>query len=416
MWFVLNKIIFFCLKYTDRNYDVGELGVGVLLYNQQHAFDKNLATMNVTTLRIGSYLIVFNVAIFWVLDWFIFPQELLLLTAGLRAVPIIFAAFLWYLTLYKKSFAARNNFKLILTLTFITALVTSIKCWIIEGPNSQYFIAICMMMAAIAVNYTWKFHHALIFISAMYVAYLAPLIYFDQFLPFSSFLTNQAFFFGFAMVTLTGQINRLAKEKLRFEQKLSNRRSLAYIRKLATTDSLTGLKNRHYLFDVAGREVDRCIRHKRNLAVLILDLDYFKQINDDYGHAEGDKILKYIGQLLTKSVRTIDIACRYGGEEFVVVMPDISFEDAVYTVVNRIHQQMHTNPITILDKGNSKTIFVTASIGVSKLKDSTDDLKSIIQRADEFLYQAKENGRNQTAFDKENLKKVDSEFKAVSNS
>ncbi len=386
------------------------------MYNKEEAFQRNIATMNSRTLRIGGYLLIFNILAFWVLDWFVFPRSLLIVTAFLRLIPAIVGAFIIYLTYKKKEFVSKHNFSLVIAMTFTTALVTGLKCWMTEGINSQYFIGICMMGSYMAVTCMLDSKQATILAGTMYLAYLLPLVYFEQFLPLNAFITNQAFFMGLVVSAITGQVKRIGSERLRFEQKLSNRNALARINKLATIDSLTGLKNRHYLIDVAGREIDRCRRHKRDAAVLILDLDHFKKINDVHGHAAGDIVLKCIGKMLNKSVRSIDIPCRYGGEEFVVVMPDISFADAVYTVVERIHNNLRSKPIALSEAPNSETLLITASIGVAMLQGEDDDLNSMIERADTYLYQAKNNGRNQTAFNPDHEKKCTTSFKKAVNS
>ncbi len=158
---------------------------------------------------------------------------------------------------------------------------------------------------------------------------------------------------------------------------------------LAVTDSLTGLHNRRYLDSHLQALFDRANSRGRPLSVLIADLDRFKTINDTRGHDVGDRVLKEFANRLRKSVRGMDLACRYGGEEFVVVMPDTDPETA-QVVAERVRAETAGVPFDV-DDGK---IEVTVSVGVSSLRGRTDTVASIMKRADLALYEAKNGGRN----------------------
>jgi two-component system cell cycle response regulator len=127
------------------------------------------------------------------------------------------------------------------------------------------------------------------------------------------------------------------------------------------------------------------------VATLLIDMDHFKSINDTYGHAAGDEVLKEFALRLATSVRAIDVLCRYGGEEFVVVMPDTQQEDAC-RIAERIRLHVAGAPFRI--HGGRDTISATISIGVASSHDPEDTLEALLQRADEALYEAKSGGRN----------------------
>jgi len=158
----------------------------------------------------------------------------------------------------------------------------------------------------------------------------------------------------------------------------------------AVTDPLTGLYNRRYMETHVGTLVDQAAARNKPLSVLGLDIDYFKSINDTYGHDAGDDVLQDFAIRIRKSIRGIDLACRYGGEEFVVVMPETDM--AVATMVaERLRRRIASEPFPI-QKG-TRTIDVTISIGIAALAPD-DDAAAVIKRADQALYRAKRDGRN----------------------
>lgn len=134
------------------------------------------------------------------------------------------------------------------------------------------------------------------------------------------------------------------------------------------------------------REISFALRHKLPLSVVMIDIDFFKRINDTYGHETGDKVLKIFAKTLEKSIRHEDIVGRFGGEEFVIALPNTNIEQAL-NAAERIRQKIEKMKVKAIN-GN-----ITASLGITELL-LTDDEESILKRADDALYEAKRGGRN----------------------
>ncbi len=162
------------------------------------------------------------------------------------------------------------------------------------------------------------------------------------------------------------------------------------LRSQAIRDPLTGLFNRRYMEESLEREIRRAIRHRSSVGVIMLDIDHFKQFNDAYGHAAGDTLLQSLGRVLQSSIRAEDIACRYGGEEFVLVLPEASLEDTF----RRAEQvRLRVREMTIEYHGQ---LFapVTVSAGVAAAPEHGETVEAVIAAADLALYRAKAEGRD----------------------
>jgi len=160
---------------------------------------------------------------------------------------------------------------------------------------------------------------------------------------------------------------------------------------LARLDPLTGLANRRHFFSLVDHEMARRNRHPQCLSLLMIDVDHFKQFNDCYGHQLGDLVLQRVADTIKRMIRKSDTACRYGGEEFVVLLP----ETEVVVAVKMAQRLLHAiEEATVAH--NQKLLRVTASLGVGTLgKDEVADASSLLERADQALYAAKNSGRNQ---------------------
>ncbi len=171
---------------------------------------------------------------------------------------------------------------------------------------------------------------------------------------------------------------------------LANLRNLAVAEFRAATDSLTGLPNRRALTDTVRRLLANADREGRPLALLSLDLDHFKQINDRFGHPIGDQVLASVGAALRANLRPHDFAGRYGGEEFLILLPDTSVDEALQ-IAGQIHHLVNQIIVPAID------LHVTVSIGIAVYPDHAKDVESLQRGADRALYDAKNNGRNRTS-------------------
>ena len=164
---------------------------------------------------------------------------------------------------------------------------------------------------------------------------------------------------------------------------------IKHISESATKDALTGMHNRHYLYEIGKKVLAQSKRYKHSLSLAIFDIDFFKKINDTYGHMAGDIVLKSFSYILIHRVREADIAVRYGGEEFIVIFPETDIKRC-FLIIESILQSVREMKVEIED---GKKISITTSAGIAEYnyKESLDDL---IKRADSALYLAKKRGRN----------------------
>jgi diguanylate cyclase (GGDEF)-like protein/PAS domain S-box-containing protein len=165
------------------------------------------------------------------------------------------------------------------------------------------------------------------------------------------------------------------------------------IQQLAITDELTGLYNRRGIWEFGKREVDRAIRFNRPLSAIMLDIDRFKLVNDRYGHPMGDIVLRQLADCCRGNVRTIDILGRYGGEEFIILLPETRLEHAVQ-VAERVRHHLGEMDIET-PRGD---IRITVSAGVTEFTPEVQSLEALFAKADQELYKAKHLGRNQVAY------------------
>ena len=184
------------------------------------------------------------------------------------------------------------------------------------------------------------------------------------------------------------------QKDLEFMTSLANQAAIAIdnakLYELATKDGLTKLYiNRHFK-TLLENEVRRCSRYKHKMSLIMLDIDDFKQINDEYGHLIGDQILREVSSQISRTIRKIDIAARYGGEEFVILLPETTAEGA-----SIIAERLRTNIENIQVVTNeNKIVTTTVSMGISQFPKHADDSESLIDKADKALYHSKKSGKN----------------------
>jgi len=181
---------------------------------------------------------------------------------------------------------------------------------------------------------------------------------------------------------------RMGRDKLAAVNQALEERNIE-LRELSVTDSLTGLFNREHLHETLVNELARSERHQHEFGILMLDIDRFKQFNDNFGHLAGDEVLRKVASIFKSSVRSCDYVARYGGEEFIIMLPETPMEEAVQAA-ERIRACVEKEPFS----PEGKRIKITISVGVSSFPQHGTGEKALIQKADEALYEAKKSGRN----------------------
>jgi len=176
-----------------------------------------------------------------------------------------------------------------------------------------------------------------------------------------------------------------------FQKKVYDR-MIAQLRETAVTDGLTGLANHKSFNERLAIEFNRAKRYGSELSLMMIDADRFKEINDSYGHITGDAVLKALAAILKGNIRQSDLAARYGGDEFALILPETNAEQA-FKVGEKLRRKVEASPIQFSDN----TIQLTLSIGISSFSSEMNEPVDLIKKADEALYMAKEAGRNRTA-------------------
>ncbi|HEY8878388.1 MAG TPA: diguanylate cyclase [Roseateles sp.] len=195
-----------------------------------------------------------------------------------------------------------------------------------------------------------------------------------------------------AVAALTARLSRIRRRLSEQREELA--RALAQLQAIATRDELTGLPNRRQMQALMDQELMRALRHPHDFCIALVDLDHFKRVNDAHGHAAGDAVLRAFAQGGQTAMRGTDVLARWGGEEFLVLMPDTAMPPAV-AGMERLRQQTAALRIAI---GNGQQVSITVSIGLTGHRRG-DTLAQTLERADRLLYKAKAEGRNRICMD-----------------
>lgn len=196
----------------------------------------------------------------------------------------------------------------------------------------------------------------------------------------NAFSESEIDFFSFISDPVSSTITRV-----RIHQKTKN---------LAFTDELTGVFNRRYFNQRYTREIGRAKRYNRRLSTLMIDIDHFKQYNDTFGHILGDRVLKEMADIFEQNTRKADVICRYGGEEFVILLPELDSRRAV-VVAEKLRTVVENSAFPNMEKLAAGKI--TISLGVASFPQDGSDDKDVLNQADKALYNAKKQGRNRVA-------------------
>lgn len=214
------------------------------------------------------------------------------------------------------------------------------------------------------------------------------------------------------VIAASSNIDKLSKTDIEYLSQLSAQASIttqranayAEVLKYATLDALTGLNNRRQFEVRLKQEIANAKRNKKPLCCIMLDIDYFKKVNDTWGHSAGDCVLKSVSKIIVQELREYDIASRYGGEEFCILLPDTKIREAVF-VAQRLRKAVESSDVSISEDQvfGADTLKVTISIGVSEFDEGMDMPEKLHQCADIALYEAKHRGRNRVVVYDESL-------------
>ncbi|MFW1676150.1 diguanylate cyclase [Pontibacter sp. JAM-7] len=190
-------------------------------------------------------------------------------------------------------------------------------------------------------------------------------------------------------------VDKAAGSSIGFFHDLTARRDLEFrLKQLSITDELTALYNQRHFYNVLASEISRAQRYSHRLSLVCLDLDHFKSVNDSYGHLEGDRILTLIGEVMLSCIRQGDTAFRYGGDEFMLLLPETDLADA-RKIAERIRLSFNRQCRYSVDQLENSLVQVAMSLGVTET-DGFEAVDNLVQRADQAMYQAKQQGGNLT--------------------
>ncbi len=176
-----------------------------------------------------------------------------------------------------------------------------------------------------------------------------------------------------------------------YDELVELRESLAELSAQVRTDPLTGLANYRHFVQALEQEMERTRRSDQPTSLIMLDIDFFKKVNDDWGHEVGNQALIQIARLMQKTMRKLDIPCRYGGEEFAIILPNTLLAASI-PVAERLRQTIADTPLQL----GEQQLKLTASLGIDTFtSDQAASVEELVERADQYLYQAKQAGRNQ---------------------
>lgn len=353
-------------------------------------FEASLVPRNAAALRVVVALGVVLVPTFWALDWFVIP-EYIWLAFYMRLSCTLYGVLILALARLRPQWVERHVGGLSFSFSLAIAWSIALMCFMHEGYESPYYGGINLVVMGVGLLFSWRTRTAVLFNAAIYVFYMAPLLL--GLLPLRDstvVLSNQFFLLATIIITVASQHHRRRLERREFDAQITQQHLLAEVQTMATTDWLTSLYNRRHFFRLGEEEIERARRFGSPISVVMIDIDHFKAINDTHGHSVGDEVLCAIAKRIASGLRRSDIAGRYGGEEFAVVLPETEANSATAIVGERLREAVGARPIDTA----AGPLQVTISVGVAGVALARETLIEALTRADTGLYAAKRAGRN----------------------
>ena len=354
------------------------------------SFEDSLRARNAAALHVEVALGAFLVPSFWVLDWFVIPDQVWV-TLGFRLACTCYALAIFAAGKLRPEWTTRHVAGLSFSFSLAVAWSIALMCFMHEGYESPYYAGINLLILAVGLLFSWRLVTAIVFVSLVYAFYMAPLaLGILTIRDGVAALGNSLFLISTMIITITSQAHRRRLERREHEAQVAQQQLLAEVQHMATTDWLTSLYNRRHFFRLGEDEIERARRYVHPISVIMIDIDHFKSINDTHGHSVGDQVLCAIAKRMTNGLRKSDIAGRYGGEEFAMVLPETDVGAATTIVAERMRESVCGRPVDTAEG----PLMVTVSIGVAGVDQGKENLLDALTRADQGLYAAKRSGRN----------------------
>jgi diguanylate cyclase (GGDEF)-like protein len=352
-------------------------------------FEASLQARNATALRVEVRLGVVLVPAFWALDWVVMPEHVWLLL-GFRLAPTIYALAILAAFRVVPEWVTRQAGPLSFSYSLLVAWSIAVMCFLEQGYESPYYAGINLLVMAVGLLFSWRTSTAIVFNLLVYLFYMAPLaVGALEIGDGAKAMSNQFFLLSTIIITIASQSYRRGLERREWDSQRAQQELLAEVQTMATTDWLTSLYNRRHFFRLGEDEIERARRYRHPISVMMIDIDHFKSINDTLGHSVGDEVLCTIAKRMASGLRKSDIAGRYGGEEFAMVLPETDASNAATIVAERLRESIAARPIDTAEG----PVHVTISVGVADVGER-ENLLDALTRADAGLYAAKRGGRN----------------------
>lgn len=388
--------------YTFKETPFNTVTLAFLDSDLERAFKEDYFEKTLFQIRLALLFAAFLYAIFGILDYFVIPsiKQYAWFIRFFLICPLLLATFVLTYTRY---FRALMRF-----LLFLAGFAggAGVIAMIIIAPspgNHLYYsgVLLCLLFYFVFVP---DFIVATILSWCIFAVYVV-MVYFCSNISIPALMNNTTLFIAY---NITGMVACYTFERYMRSDFLQRRiiqdrteelkNALLDVEKargkaeaLSQLDPLTGLFNRRHFFTIAERELERNFRHHHSMAIIMMDIDHFKSVNDTHGHGVGDLVLQEVGEKIRNTIRRLDTPCRYGGEEFVILLPETDSVAAV--MIGGRLQKVIEDTIVETEKG---PVFITISIGIATLSEEDHaEIDMLIEQADKALYEAKKAGRNQ---------------------
>lgn len=319
-------------------------------------------------------------------DWFLLPD--IAYISGVTRVSAVLSIMLLNWAMFKY---CKNILTLDLLLPLSSAFAASVWFWLLHQSSSpsvhyyQYASVIFILLGCLSIQV--RFRPSILTALLISVVIIASVVQMNSAQQTIIFLLV---YVPILIFSLYISWNNTLNARRTFLRSMLDEWDRHMLRELAHTDELTQLNNRRQFELIAEQKIHQWPQYK-SICLLMFDVDFFKRINDNYGHVIGDQVLQKIAEIARKEMRRDDVLARFGGEEFVALLPETSIDDAMM-IAGRLRQKIESTTVCI---SNTIKLNFTISIGVSQLDPDEVDLHLLIKEADVALYRAKQNGRNQ---------------------